>query len=378
MPLANPARPNISREHIMKTHTPHRSWVLAPLMLAPLVPLYAADNDPASRVRLEAPKENLNRISVGYAAGWGFKATFERPSGSNRGPGPATGGGVDRFYDDGYNRVDQTGNASGYTSFWGYKNDSQLDAANDRLLMHSTRSTGGKMDDVEDDPQHGFQLTFNRQLGRVKDQKWAWGLEAAFGWTPIDIDASGKSPFGTRTITDAYNLNGVRPPWVGGNSDPQYAGHAGTFEGPGTLIEDSPTRTITRNPIAGSRRFEADFYYLHLGPYIEMPISGKWSAVVSAGLSLGLMDGQLHFNELVANPTTGTTRRERGHVDDADVLVGGFLNATLNYALNEKWSVFAGGQFQSMSSYEAEGKGRKVTLDLTINPYAVAGVSYSF
>jgi hypothetical protein len=41
-------------------------------------------------------------------------------------PGPATGGGIDRFYDDGFVRVDATGNPGGYTSFWGYEDASQI------------------------------------------------------------------------------------------------------------------------------------------------------------------------------------------------------------------------------------------------------------
>ena len=47
-------------------------------------------------------------------------------------PGPAGGGAAERFYDDGYNRVDSTGNAPVFlggppsTSFFGYANDAQV------------------------------------------------------------------------------------------------------------------------------------------------------------------------------------------------------------------------------------------------------------
>jgi len=41
-------------------------------------------------------------------------------------PGPATGGGINRSYDDGFVYVDSTGDAFGYTSFWGYQNSSQV------------------------------------------------------------------------------------------------------------------------------------------------------------------------------------------------------------------------------------------------------------
>jgi hypothetical protein len=90
------------------------------------------------------------------------------------------------------------------------------------------------------------------------------------------------------------------------------------------------------------------------------------------------MDGELHYNELVASPITGTPGRQKGVVSEADFLVGGFLSATLKYAIDEKWSVFGGAQYQGMTGYEAEGKGRKVELDLMATPFVVAGVSYTF
>ena len=50
-------------------------------------------------------------------------------------PGPATGGGINRSYDDGYVFVDSTGDSSGYTSDWGYQNASQIQG--DFLVFHS-------------------------------------------------------------------------------------------------------------------------------------------------------------------------------------------------------------------------------------------------
>lgn len=49
--------------------------------------------------------------------------------------GPATEGGVDRFYDDGFVRVDATDNFYGFTWFWGYQNPSQV--VGDSIEFHS-------------------------------------------------------------------------------------------------------------------------------------------------------------------------------------------------------------------------------------------------
>jgi hypothetical protein len=370
----------------MKTHQRTRSWLLAPLVLAPLS-MCGADNDLMSRVRLEEPKaEQLNRFSVGYSAGFNFDARFSRlgnPGKGSGGPGPATGSGVDRQYDDGYNKRSafDPNNDFGLTWNWGYKNESQLDAANDRLLMHSTRARSASLEDNED-PQHGFQLTYNREFCRSKDNKWIWGGELGFGWNDVKFEANGPVAAGSRTITDTYNLNGVRPPWAGGADSSEYPGHAGDFNGPGTLIEDSPSsRDIVNNPrgtrLTGQREFDADFYFFRVGPYVEFPIVEKLRGVVSGGFACGVMAGHLQLKE-TTTITGGTTTTTKAEADQAEWLFGGYVAATLLYPVNDEWSVFAGGQFQTLSDYSIEAGGRKMSIDLTTTPFFTAGVSYSF
>jgi hypothetical protein len=99
-------------------------------------------------------------------------------------PGPATGG-VDHFYDDGYVRVDATGNAGGQTWFWGYEHASQIQG--DTIVFHSVSE----------------------------------GLT------------------GTTTIIDAYDLGSTVPP---------AAPYQGTFHGPGPTISDMPSRMVWFSP----------------------------------------------------------------------------------------------------------------------------------
>jgi len=93
-------------------------------------------------------------------------------------PGPATGGGIDRCYDDGFVRVDVSGNAGGYTWYWGYQNSSQN--------------------------QIGFILFHSR--------------------TNLDADT-------VQVLTDTYDLGGIFiPPGP----------YMGSFQGPGMVIYDTP------------------------------------------------------------------------------------------------------------------------------------------
>jgi hypothetical protein len=70
---------------------------------------------------------------------WGMMmalaGTFQLTVLAQSDPGPPTGGGINRSYDDGFVYVDFTGGAFGYTSFWGYQDSSQI--AGSFLSFHS-------------------------------------------------------------------------------------------------------------------------------------------------------------------------------------------------------------------------------------------------
>ena len=51
-------------------------------------------------------------------------------------PGPAIGHAVNHCYDDGYVYVDSSGNAGGYTWYWGYQNGFQVQT--NCIILHST------------------------------------------------------------------------------------------------------------------------------------------------------------------------------------------------------------------------------------------------
>src|SRR5690349_9487736 len=74
----------------------------------------------------DAPDEP-NRFSFGARFGMNFKASFKNTpsSGASVNPGPAAGG-ADHAYDDGYVRVDSSGDAGGVTWNWGYQKASQV------------------------------------------------------------------------------------------------------------------------------------------------------------------------------------------------------------------------------------------------------------
>jgi hypothetical protein len=120
----------------------HSAWTTVGCLLGSAVAAYAQPEiygDPnSSRFILIPPDADdwTRHFRVGALIGLNIKANFNsRGTFAVTGNNPAKG-----IYDDGYVRPDpQTGN-DGLTSFWGYNNASQYNAAAQTLQMHATNS----------------------------------------------------------------------------------------------------------------------------------------------------------------------------------------------------------------------------------------------
>src|SRR5262245_12236336 len=202
--------------------------IAASMVAASLAPAQTAEGFQPAGIRLgDQEQPSRNRLGLGFMMGFNMKADFKGMGrfGPATDPGPATGSQEDRFYDDGYNRLDSSGNAGALTWFWGYQNASQL-PGNDTIVMHSTSSGGARAEDEEQYKfQKGLELTYARDFGALG--RGRWGLESAFGF--MDMEISDRSPIagGTSVLSDTYQLGGVVPP---------FAPYNGPFGGPGPLI----------------------------------------------------------------------------------------------------------------------------------------------
>ena len=355
-----------------------------------------AEEPPVLRVKLEEPQPvNKNRFGLSYRASFNVTAQFKNvgnvgknPRGAGRDPGPAEGDTVDRFYDDGYNRVDISGNKDGLTWFWAYKNPSQI--VGDTVVMHSRTATPINSKTTDDDPQHGFELTYNRELGVCEKTGWRWGLEGAFGWTDIDIHDGRPLAGGVKEIADAFDSGDVdeshnilpegrtTPLPYSENGGPPL--QPGTGDGPGPLISSIPTRMVSSfangSVVVGSRKFDANLWTYRLGPYIDMPIDDKWTFSFSAGAAVGVVDGDFSFRQGVS--TGSSTKFQSGSSSSTDVVYGGYLSAMFRYAIDEHWGLFLGGQYLGLTCYEAKAGGQKIELDFARTANATMGVSFSF
>src|SRR3954462_9115120 len=186
--------------------------------------------------------ESPNRFSLGARFGMNFKAAFKNssvatPLGGSVDPGPLSGG-VDHNYNDGYVHVDSSGNSGGMTWNWGYQNASQV--VGDTMEFHAFQAdspSGSGGNGTKGDPQLGAELIYQRVIGRIAFLPSArWGLEAAFGYTDLDLHQNRNASGPGTLTTDAYSMGGSLAPGPG---------YAGTFDGPGILLDDLPSRSVT-------------------------------------------------------------------------------------------------------------------------------------
>lgn len=327
---------------------------------------------------LEPPSSpRLNRIGLSYAMGINISVDFRHLGGLQLSdPGPALGGAYNRNYDNGYNRVDVSGNANNQTWYWGYSSPNSVQGNNLLLQSDSTPSTAhvGK---YQDDPQSGLELTYNREL--VRRERWRLGLEGAFGYMALSFsDSEALSYFANRT-SDTFALNGVIPP------QPPYAG---TFQGPGPVISSAPSqRSVTflsdAATILGQRKLDADVFLFRLGPYFELPLSHKFYLDISGGLTLGWADTQFSYQEqvLVSDPTYGinlVSAPRSGSGSQSEFLIGGYAGASIGYDVTERIRVSAGALYQATGEAFNNQSGKQSVLDLGKSIIFTIGASYSF
>ena len=358
-----------------------------PLLGCAVLAAQAAD-DTSSGLQLEPPAENLNHFAVGYRMGFNIPVRFSgvglfsAPGHSVLGagnqpgnPGPATGANSNRTYEDGYNQVDSTGNAFGLTSYWGYDHASQVQ--NNSVIMHSSTSSGVTTGAQDDDALPGGELSYSRQF--LSKAHWRGGLEAAVGYTRLDLNDQQTLSGSASTISDAFAL----PPVPGGGlvvpPPPPYQGPYALSQNGNPLLNASPTRStsLTATTITGQRRFEADLYGLRLGPYIEFPISRRVSLQLSGGFALSYITSDFKYTESTLLPGL-VTLSSAGSSSHSDWLPGGYVAGTFSVALSDRWGVFANAQFQDLGQYTHNLNGRQAVMDLRNAIFASFGVSYSF
>jgi hypothetical protein len=329
--------------------------------------------------------DGKNKITLSVGVGLNISAKFKGTGGSLTSSGPPANGrttphGDPYNYDDGYVLTDSTGNFLGLTSYWGYDNASQYNAAANTFAFHNSTATGIPSEQSGgSNPYLNIELTYNRELFVKEDwHNTSFGLEAAVSYMPISFSSGGTFPVNVTTTTTTYGFGlpaGLEP-------GPGYPGSIDDYYGtPGSPVLVVPfISQVTGAPTPGTfsayEHFDGNFFGFRLGPYVEYPFTDKLSLHLSAGLAAGLLYDHASWQETLVSG--GGTTSNSGSGNDTDVLWGGYVSLQAQWQLNERWGVEIGGQFQDLGKYDHNFSGREAELDFSRAIFVHAGVSYSF
>jgi hypothetical protein len=305
-------------------------------------------------------------------AGLNLKADF-RMSGefavSGSQPGAAERG-IDHFYDDGYVRVDQTGNSENFTSFWGYNNAEQ--AIGGFLTFNSTKSfTAGAATASEDgDLQPGIDLAYGGHLFRFHKALVGW--EIGLGWLAVDIEDRNPMTVETIRTVHRYSTGTIVVPTAPYNGGPSGFAQPVIDDLPTVLPDGTTTGTLT-----GSRTLDVSLYNFRFGPTLHWELPWQFAVQVSAGAAVGYVTGDLRFNETLVLDGGGSAVN-RGEFGDDEFLYGGYAGVTLMYHTVENGDFYIGAQYMPLGSATFSGGGREAKLNMSGGIYISAGINWPF
>jgi hypothetical protein len=325
------------------------------------------------------PNPSRWRLGVGYAPLIGLKTEFSGLG--NFSPAfqaQPLGGGVDYNYDNGFVRVDSSDNFGDETWNWGYENASQVDPSGLGSVDFSlTRSLADGSVDEDGGGEAGIELFGYLDMGAVtipmlEKRGATWGFRGGFHYDHVNVENQSTVSSSTVTQTDRFSLNGTAAP-----SAP-YRG--GSFDGPGPLISDSPSRSFgsgTSALISGSRDLDVHLNIFSLGSYLELPVLANLSLMFEGGVSAGIAAGSYDFQSSTSITGLGS-RQSSGSDSQTRVLPGFYLGIEAIYQLDKNWAIQAGGRYQYMDEFNLESNGSSASLSFDSAFILSLGTVYSF
>jgi hypothetical protein len=314
----------------------------------------------------DAPYVERNRLSVGARFSFGISARVE----TQYVPRP-----ISPVYDDGFVLPDVSGGAGGKTWNWGYLSENQV--VGDSLEMHTLTDSPsvGRTGQSDDGLQAGFEVMYGRELGRFKIGKRtaAWGVEAGFTSLNSQLE-TGNQYIGTMAVkTASYGLGGIVPPT---------APYSGSFDGPGPLIDLLPYDVRENDALATSTvdsEIDSWIFGLKLGPFLEVPLSRKFTAKVGAGLTALAVQTDFAVQQQVRVPgIPDSLLFWQSSTSEMDFVIGAYGLATVSYAVSDFLSVYAGGQYQFLSDVTVSTGGTQATIQFDRSFELIVGLSTSF
>jgi len=342
--------------------------------------------------------QSTNHVTLSLRFGLNIRASFKGfgnglyyVPGSSSGNGRTTPFGDPYNYDDGYvlttssytPNPDNSPNPT-FTTYWGYDNQ-QLVSAGGQLIgsagaytgvaLSRSTATGISASQSGSDGQSypGFELAYDRELG--KKENWHdmhFGLEGAVNYMKISVNENSASGASVSTLTDVYNFP------ITESSPPPTADSGGPSSIALTSSPVSSSISSASGSFLSQDQYNGDLWGFRLGPYVDFPMSKKWSLHLSGGLALGLLDDSEAWQQTLNNVPGIGSLTASGQGSDFKMLWGYYVSLDAAYQFNKRWGVEGGVQFEDIGKYNHTFSGREVNLDLSRSLFVQVGISYSF
>ncbi|MBM3847747.1 MAG: hypothetical protein FJ405_15855 [Verrucomicrobia bacterium] len=302
-------------------------------------------------------------------ASFSMEGTLAMPS---RSPGATGVSGVDHFYDDGFVRVDQTGNAGGLTSFWGYNDASQYNAGSQQMTFRSASAFQASSPSYSrrNEVDVGMEASYGGALALWGSTLVGW--DVGFNWLPFNIRDSRS--LGVQLSRSSFVHS------AGFGASPPQAPYTGGSSGLGPLIGDvsSPGATDTvAATLTGYREIDATMYGFRVGPTAYWDLARRWALQAGLGAETTWLRGAYAFKETTVTSDGGRTPIS-GRLSQSTWLYGGYAQATVMWRTAEKADLYLSARYSYLGSSVFGDGVRSARLDLKSGVYLSAGINWPF
>lgn len=333
------------------------------ILLAGVVPGFAHAGEPSAKGAIEIPAQTsrwtfgasfapLLNVDADFSSLGAYASPFAlRP----------TGGGQDYEYENGFVRVDGSGNAGGVTSYWGYDDAAQYDPAGGGSLSFNLTSgaRNGRVG-ASEDFSPGFEFFGYLDMGRIADfsgRPVSWGFKTGLHYARISIGNSSTLTSDVIQVTDTFDASGILLIPA--------AGYSGPYSGAGPLLGDSPTRVTNviagGATVAGDRDLDLDMITLSAGPYIRIPVADNFSVLAEAGLSLSVARGEYDFESVTTIAPLGT-QTTGGDDTRTSLLPGVYAGFSAIWQLTERFGIHGSARYQYIDQFDIGANGTEASL----------------
>ena len=331
------------------------------------------EGNPDSNAFIWIPRDTddwTRHFRIGAVVGMNISANFNRS-----GTFAITGNNPDQgIFDDGYIRTDSSGNAFGYTSYWGYNNASQLNGSTLNMNAARSYSTTGNAEKSGVFP--GFDMAYGGNLWYWKHARVGW--EFGFDLLPISISDNESTSGSVTQFSYTFSTGGITPPTTPYQGGFNRNGGQPTIPYPSSF---SPSATnILDGNITGKQTLDVMLCAFRLGPTFYWDLTDRLSLSLGGGPAVGLVSGDFKYDETITY-TVGVNQKSAhntGKTDGTDLIYGGYVNATVLCHVTDNGDIYAGVQYMPMSNATISGGGRSGRLNLGGQIYFTVGVNWPF